>query len=1445
MSPKRWQQIETVFQTAVDLAPAEREKYVSESCRDDRELQNAVENLIRKFEEKPGFIESPVWTDSAMFGESAKHDFHKSLSDISLNGEAADPLLDKTVGVYRLTRELGRGGMGAVYYATRADGEFRQSVAVKLIKRGMDSDFIVRRFRHERQILAALDHPNIARLLDGGTTTAGLPYFVMEYVEGEPLYNYADSRELNLNERLKLFAQICQAVSAAHEKQIIHRDIKPGNILVTREGVPKLLDFGIAKILDPELIHESINPTSTMMRLMTPDYASPEQVCGREVTPASDVYALGVLLYELLTGHRPYSFASRSPHEISRVICEVAPHLPSRIAASAEHLLPQYQVRKLTVEQSARQRRTTVAELQQGLSGTLDNILLKALCKDADGRYSSVSLLLHDINKYLRGETVSAEPCQLQAKLDDSVTTGEPIFAGRSLAVLPFKLLTQITDENTGDRFLGVGLADALIIRLSNIRRIIVRPTSSVLRYADSQTTQFDPISAGKELAVEFVLDGHIQKSNSKIRVSVQLLNVNERATVWAERFDENFTDVLSLEDVISTKVAEALIPKLSGDDREQLARRGTKNAEAFEAYLRGRYHWNTFTEDGFAKAILSFNQAVALDPDYSLAHAGIADYHIWLGIYGVLPPRECYAAAHVAARQAVELDEDSSEAHASLAHAVLLKNFNWALAETHCRLALELNPHNIAALVLYSRQLVMEGRFDEGLSLAQRAVELDPQTPFVSHNLGQNLYFSRRFDESLAQYQKTIETHSRYGIAFVSISWVTRYLGRHEESLIAIRRARELFDDSLFLLIIQGQAFAAAGMRGEAEQILNKLRVLAARRYVSPYQMALMHVFSGDKESALDALEAAFAEGEAWLAWMGVEPAFDGLRDELRFIQVLEQTGNPIFFRANTVELIGMSVTPQTQLLPKNTQPNSAAQSGESLKLAAKQSRLRGYAAISVALLIIAAVAAMSMYQNPIWQLETTGVTIQTVQKNQGAATNNNPISLAVAPFTTVGARTDDEQYLGVGTTDLVINKLSELKAINLRLASSVRRYLNQQKSPIEIGRELAVDFVVSGSIEKSGANVIARLDITEIRSGNVVWTETVTEPNSNLFELQDQISTRIAESLSLRLSAAEQQKLTKHFTENNQAHQLYLAGRYHFGKRTVEGLRQAIEMFEQAIRLDENFALAHAGASDCYALLNWYQEPPPADAWANAQKAAQKAVELDPNLAEAHVSLAFIKFHFERDYQSSEAEFKSAIALKPNYATAHQWYSFLLSSQARHIESIEEMREAERLEPRSAVIATAVGNVLFHARRYDESIEQIKRALEIDPGSISAHVILRWNYEIKNQPADAMAVFEKERAFAGDTPTTRAKLVRILAADRKPAEAKRVLAELAASRQIEQVTPYELAIIYALLDDKTIALDLLAKAKNQHAVGFSFIRVDPRLDNLRDDPRFVELLK
>jgi len=1705
MTPDRWRQVEEIFQAALDLSPEDRKRYVSDVCKEDTDLRRDVESLLSQYDSAGELLDEPVYGNT-------------ELSVLESFVEEKDPMLGRRLGSYRIEKEIGRGGMGAVYEASRADNEFNKRAAIKLVKRGMDTDFILRRFRKERQILAALDHPHIAGLLDGGTTEDGLPYFVMEFIEGQPLYNYCDSNNLNVTERLKLFRAICDAVHYAHQKQVVHRDIKPSNVLVTSEGVPKLLDFGIAKLLNPQLAGDiTHDPTATAMRLMTPEYASPEQVQGAPTTPTTDVYSLGVLLYELLTGHRPYRLLNRAPHEIARVICEEAPAPPSIIITRAEDLLPSLFTgdENTTLQRLYATRGGTLESLRRALTGDLDNIVMQALRKEPEWRYQTAADLRDDITRYLEGRPISDLPDPPNASMVLRPDSNQE----NSLAVLPMKILDINQPETTPD-YLGTGLADALITRLSAIRSFAVRPTSSVLRYG----TESDPLRAGRELGVTFVLDGRIRRTAERIRVTIQLLNVREETTAWAGQFDEQFTDVLNLEDVISSHVAEAIVPHLTVDERLRLAKRGTDNPQAHEAYLRGRFYWNTFTEEGFARAIVCYQQAIALDPKYALAYAGVANYHNWLGVFSVMPFAECSAAAYEAASTAVDLDPNLAEAHVALGQAVLCRDFAWGGAEHHLVRAIELDPNYPPARVWYSLQLAMEGRFSESLREAHTGRDLDPMAVISRFAVLWCSYHARRFEEAHRFAAATLENDPRNLMMLYGSSFVLSQLGRHAEAIETAEQCVELMGKASHTLGRLASSHAAAGDLEAAQTVLEDMLKLAERRYVSPYHLALVTCQLNRLEESLDMLEKAYDSGDAKVLWMGVDPELDPLHGHPRYNDLLRKLDH----------------------------------------------RLAALPAIA-------------------GQLRA------------------DQESIAVLPFRVLGPPGENtgDEYLGIGLTDALITRLSNVQRLVVRPTSSVLRYHGAAIEPLLAGRDLGIDFVVDGSLRRVGNRIRVTAQLLSVNEGVTRWSEQFDEESTDVLQIEDSISEKVASALLPQLTGDEKRQLSKRGTdsseafeaylrgryywssytevglakalesykkaikldpdyalaytgiadyynwlgvfgirpfaetsaaakqnaakaveldpssaeaysalgfatachdfdwavaegmhrrsielnpnyatghhwyafhlmmegrfnegleqmlltreldplspsvlqalgwcyyharrfdesiatyrnmldavpefpyglvtlswilrhtggleesvqtaekalelsgggtfyvaalgqayaaagrqvearkvldrlaqlsvhgyvspyqlslihlhlgerdralqllldahtirdawvvwlgvepqfdplrgepafeailrdlrhpalqrksakrasaaavakrkrnaeriapittqiliptpetqagENEEARQLYTAGRYYSTRRTAEGLRQAIERLERAVELDPQFAIAHSELADCYALLNWYVEPPPAGAWERAKESALRAVDADPNLPEAHASLGFVKLHYDRDWMAAERELRKAIELKPSNQVAHRWYAYSLSAMGRHDEAYAEIERARQISPQSAVIATAVSNVLFLAGKFDDAVAQCKKSLELDPGAVAAHTILRWAYELKGMHNEAMAAFEQERSFAGDTPTTHAKRAHVLAAIGKRDEAQAILNEIISKRHQNWVTAYEIAIIYTWLGDFDNAFRWLVQAEREHAVGFTFVRVDPHLAKLRTDPRFADLMR
>ncbi|HEX4947365.1 MAG TPA: protein kinase [Blastocatellia bacterium] len=865
MRPERWKLVEQLLEAALEQPSAARATFLSQACNGDDELRREVESLLAADEQAGSFIQEPLLASIA----TASQDVENIASQDDL-----PVLIGKRIGAYRIEHELGRGGMGAVYLATRADNVFQKRVAIKIVKRGMDTDFILRRFRRERQILATLNHPNIAALLDGGSTNDGLPYFVMEYVEGQPINRFCDERKLSIAQRLKLVQQVCAAVAYAHQKQIIHRDLKPGNILVTNDNTVKLLDFGIAKLLVADLASDTVGETATAVRLMTPEYASPEQVRGLPVTPASDVYSLGVLLYELLTGRRPYRLQSYAPHEIARVICEEEPTRPSEVISTVGKI------------HHAEERATTPETLRHELSGNLDNIVLKALSKDAQHRYATAAELAADIARHLAGDQISAPylftPLALAPELVDETPTA------RSIAVLPLQVAYANPPNDTTISFLGVGIADVLTTQLSHVRGLVVRPTSSVMRCCDGS----DPFSIGQELGVDYLLDGRVQIASDQMRVTMQLISLRDKAVLWASRFNEKLTDILVVQDSIAAQVAEAIVPKLTGEDRARLAKRGTEDLQAYEAYLRARYHWHSYTMESLAQALLHFNEAISIDPSYAAPYAGIAEYYNRLATFGIVPSDECFAAAKDAALRAVRLDETLAEAWSALAFATLGADWNRSESMRLIHRALELNPHSPQVLEWYAHILGTSGRLAESNAVLERALKLDPSAAATYLLLSFHAHLLGRYETSLkaAEQAVRLDPNSFWSLFGKATTLVNQQ--RYAEALNVAERLLATNPENPIAKVVLAFAHGKAGNTDEAQRLLPDILAQARDGYVTPFYLAMLHEALGQREETLRWIEQGLGKRDWWMLYLPYDPFFAPLREDKRCQALMQKAG-------------------------------------------------------------------------------------------------------------------------------------------------------------------------------------------------------------------------------------------------------------------------------------------------------------------------------------------------------------------------------------------------------------------------------------------------------------------------------------------------------------------------------------------------------------------------
>jgi eukaryotic-like serine/threonine-protein kinase len=749
INPHRWNRLKTILGEALEQnSSAARIALVERRCGQDTDLLEEAESLLAEAE-----VLLKERTDS--FEDCAQN-------AASTFWQEGPPRGGERVGAYVIVRELGRGGMGTVFLAERADGQFEKQVAIKILSRGADTAEILRRFRAERQILARLDHPNIARLLDAGTTDDGLPYFIMDYIVGAPVTRFAVAQRLSTRQRLELFLKICAAVEFAHRNLVVHRDIKPSNILANVEGEPKLLDFGIAKLLAKD--EAATQLTTDAQQHLTPICASPEQAKGDPITVATDIYSLGALLYEMLSDQKPHRFSTARPtrEELALVVGEQVPPPPSAGASDAQ-----------------------TARL---LRGDLDAIVLFAMRKDPGMRYATVADLAADIRRHLAREPVVARhptlgyraKClikrngsRLVASAAVAIVLAGVLFAfwarsqqdageaagmrargvtapasdtRKSIAVLPFENL----GDNNSPSYFADGVQDNILTDLGKVGDLKVISRSGVAPYRGKNRNMKQ---IGRDLGVANVLEGSVQISGDRVRINAQLIDTQTDAQIWAEQYDRKLEDIFTLQSELAQTIAAQLKATLSTGEKAEIWRQPTQDLQAYDLYLRARAAWRgeggPMSRENWSVAVNLLNSAIARDPKFTLAYCLLNEVCVLHYRFGEDHSPEYLAAAKDAAETALRLDPNREEARLALARYYYHGLSDYRRTKQELSSIPSSAPHEVEFFTLASLVERRLGQFAASIRNGEKAVELDPQNGSLATSLVQTYSGLRRFRDS------------------------------------------------------------------------------------------------------------------------------------------------------------------------------------------------------------------------------------------------------------------------------------------------------------------------------------------------------------------------------------------------------------------------------------------------------------------------------------------------------------------------------------------------------------------------------------------------------------------------------------------------------------------------------------------------------------------------
>jgi len=901
MTPERWKQIDQIFHDALQRQPGDRAAFIAESCGGEECLRQEVESLLASHDQAASFIEVPA-------GDAAAE----------LLAERNAPLTSGTMlDRYKVLNLLGKGGMGEVYLAQ--DTKLTRKVAVKLLPAEFTiSSERMRRFEHEARAVTALNHPNIVTVHEIERLN-GTNFIVTEFVDGQTMRQLMSETGMYVTEALDIAIQIASALDAAHTAGIVHRDIKPENIMVRRDGYVKVLDFGLAKlagretaIITTQVPTKELLDTNPGLVMGTASYMSPEQARGGDVDARTDIWSLGVVLYEMLAGRAPFE-GETANHVIVSILEEEPPAL-TRFAEGVPAELERIVAKALRKEREERyqtadelaldlKRRRQELEIESRLNRPLGpdagpstksggqaavETARKTAARAADvvtpHAMSSAEYLVGEIKRHKRGAALAA--AAVVVAVAAAATIFYPARGGEaidSVAVLPF--------ANAGGdpeaEYLSDGISDSLINTLSRLPSLRVISLSTVLRYKGKQ---IDPQTVGRELNVRAVLLGRVVQRGGALAISAELVDVRDNRRLWGGQYDRPVSEILAVQEEIAGEIAEKLRLRLGGPEKQRLTKHYTESPDAYRAYLKGRFLLDKRTGPATEKSIEYFEQAIKLDPNYAPAYAALG-YAYWsLGTLGARPPKDVLPKAKEAWAKALEIDDTVAEAHTGLGF-IRLAEWDWAGSERAFRRAVELSPNSGFAHSSYACYLMDMRRFDEAVAESKRAVELEPTSVFYNRNVAMMLYYARRYDEAIEQCRKTLELDPTMPTVYGWLGNAYWQKGLYEQAIEADLKRREIVVGSdLETAAALKAAYAASGWRGYLRKQLDLAEERAKQRYINPFVFARDYALLGETDQAFSWLEKSQEEHGWWITTLNADPAFDGLRSDPRYANLLRR---------------------------------------------------------------------------------------------------------------------------------------------------------------------------------------------------------------------------------------------------------------------------------------------------------------------------------------------------------------------------------------------------------------------------------------------------------------------------------------------------------------------------------------------------------------------------